>query len=153
MIQYRYCMGIDPPRGVALWDRERREFLLIKTTNFWGVIASLDQLLIPENQVCKTTTRVYCEAPQENMPVWLTNRSDINSIRKYARLAQNIGENKCTSKLIIEYCERIGIEAYPVRPSKRTMSKLKASDFRHYTRYTSQTSEHGRDAAMLVFGM
>jgi hypothetical protein len=39
-----------------------------------------------------------------------------------------------------------------VRPRKQ-LTKLNADTFRKITGYTGKTSEHGRDAAMLVFGL
>lgn len=50
-----------------------------------------------------------------------------------------------------DWCREQGIPCTMVAP-KNNRTKLSAVQFRRLTGWTGRTSEHGRDAAMLVFG-
>ncbi|EMO20703.1 hypothetical protein LEP1GSC168_0032 [Leptospira santarosai str. HAI134] len=51
----------------------------------------------------------------------------------------------------VEFCELNKIPYRLVHP-KRRATKIKAAEFRTLTGWTGRTSEHSRDAAMLVVG-
>jgi hypothetical protein len=50
-----------------------------------------------------------------------------------------------------EWCREYGIE-FVCPPPRQGMTKLTDAYFRGLTGYDRRTNEHGRDAAMLVFG-
>jgi hypothetical protein len=138
----RVCIGIDPDRGLAVWDRREKRLVQVKTTTFWGIAGVL---------ACAGAwdggAEVHIEAPHLNRPVW------IRAERGASRIAQNVGENKAKAKLLIEYCDILGLMCFESRPTRRSMTKLSAEQFGQITGWKGQTSEHGRDAGMLVFGL
>jgi hypothetical protein len=145
-------IGIDPPAGLAIWDSRQKKFTVICTSNFWGIIATLEvmKLKIFEDG---TDCRVVLEAPQKNLPVWRSNgRPDPEKLRQWSKLCQNVGMNKQSAMLIEEYCKQNVISYQLSRPQKGSMSKLSAERFKQITGWNKATSQHGRDAAMLVFG-
>ena len=135
-------IGIDPPKGYAVWNTDTQRFEAIETTDFWGIIERLDE------DAMRIRT-VVIEAPQKNPPVFPRPGQ---SRAAFLKIAQNVGENKATAKLIAEYARRIGLNVVEVQPTKRSMTKLRPEYFREITGWKKGTSEHGRDAAMLVFG-
>lgn len=51
-----------------------------------------------------------------------------------------------------DWCRENGVTAEFVAP-ERNRTKLSALQFRNLTGWTARTTEHGRDAAMLVYGL
>lgn len=146
----KYIIGIDPPKGLAVWDKMSKSFCMVSTLDFWGIIEVLNKFnSISKN--CNINIKVYCEAPHLNKPLFF--RKNLDNEKKRNRAAQNVGMNKMTSKLIIEYCNINNIEIIECRPTKKSLTKLTHDEFFKLTGYTKRTSEHGRDAAMLVWGM
>jgi hypothetical protein len=144
-----YYVGIDPDKGYAIWCGEAKSFMCIETTCFWRIITSLDNLLRIRN-VPKIDFRfsVYIEAPHQNKPVW--KFSENKKIQNC--MSSKIGENKAKAKLIIEYCKMKDILVTECKPTKKSMTKLDDMTFKKLTGYMGETSEHGRDAGMLVYG-
>ena len=75
------------------------------------------------------------------------------SFAQTLKIAQNIGMNKKESMLLEQFCIKNGLDYTMVKPSKKTMTKLNSEQFKKMTGYSGRTSEHGRDAAMLVYGL
>lgn len=147
----KYAVGIDPPKGFAVWNCTKERFEIIQTLDFWSIIERLNAMANDEKNLSfEDRFTVYIEAPQENAPVW-TKGKGAKDGAAFARMCQNVGENKGAAKLFIAFCEKFGINYQAVRPGKRSMTKLDAKTFGRYTGITVKTSEHGRDAAMLVW--
>jgi len=152
----RIYIGIDAGKktGVAVWDREK--FISIQTTDFWGaidIIRENNDLLISGGLI------VVVEDPSQNKPVFkivsvynLTQGNHQSRLSAVAKVAQGVGSVKRESELIIEYCRRNEITVIPVKPTKRSMTKLDREQFKKITGYEGVTSEHARDAALLVYG-
>jgi hypothetical protein len=64
---------------------------------------------------------------------------------------QGVGSVKRDASIWEDYLKDLGVEFEMVAP-KRNVTKLKQETFKRYTGWRKQTNEHGRDAAMLVFG-
>ncbi|EMK02891.1 hypothetical protein LEP1GSC166_1879 [Leptospira kirschneri] len=64
---------------------------------------------------------------------------------------QGAGSVKRDCKIWEEFCNKNGIPFRLVHP-KRGATKIKDTEFRILTGWTGRTSEHARDAAMLVVG-
>jgi hypothetical protein len=119
----------------------------IETTDFWGGIKRLSELdKYNHHQDYKAT--VYIENPDLIKPTFPRNVSEV-VMRK---ISQDVGKNKRDAQLLIEFCKNNNIPVHPVKPSSRTMTKLDAERFKMITGYSGQTSEHARDACMLVWG-
>ena len=65
--------------------------------------------------------------------------------------AQGVGSVKRDAQIWEEFCKHQGFEYELVAP-KNNKTKLDAKSFKKLTGWTCQTNEHGRDAAMLIYG-
>ena len=65
--------------------------------------------------------------------------------------AQGVGSVKRDCQIWQEFCEHYGFEFELVAP-KNNRTKLNAAQFKQLTGWQGRTNEHGRDAAMLVWG-
>lgn len=65
--------------------------------------------------------------------------------------AQGAGSIKRDCQRWQEFAEFHGIQ-YELTHPKHNMTKTKAAQFKRITGWTGRTNEHGRDAAMLVWG-
>jgi len=138
----KLLIGIDPDKGFAIWSPVEMRLIEVMTVNFWKIIDNLIQ--------CKKNheIEVYIETPQDISPVWHRH----NKARIQETISQHVGENKAKSKLLIEYMKLNDIYFHECKPTARSMTGLKRENFEAITGWTKQTSEHGRDAAMLVYG-
>ena len=64
---------------------------------------------------------------------------------------QGAGSVKRDCAIWETFCAELGVECRKIAPKHNT-TKLTAAQFRVLTGWQGRTSEHGRDAAMLVFG-
>ena len=64
---------------------------------------------------------------------------------------QGVGSVKRDASIWEDYLTDLGIEFEMVAP-KRNVTKLSQDRFKAMTGWKNRTNEHGRDAAMLVFG-
>jgi hypothetical protein len=145
-MKLRYVLGIDggTKTGFAVWDRKERKFVDIKTTSFWKFFPLLDEFgLHPQN------TNVYVENPSENKPVFM--KKGVKNMNMMLKVAQNVGGVKRETELLIEGLENAGFDVIKIPPRKGSYTKMKAEPFKNLTKYDKKTSEHGRDAGMLVF--
>lgn len=133
-------IGIDTGThtGVAVWNSEEREFIDIKTMHLHQAI----QLVIT---MCKIWKRenvmvLFEDARQRK---WFGARSD-------AKL-QGAGSVKRDAAIWEEFCTDYEISFRAMPPAKGA-TKLSPEYFKQMTGWTGRTSEHARDAAMIVFG-
>ncbi len=136
-------LGIDPgaKTGYALW---RDKQLYVSTTTFWAMARTLEQFAVPDHAHLEII--VVIENPALNRPVFprlLTRNAML-------KIAQNVGANKRDAALLIELAESLGFEVRQVKP---TSAKWNRQTFERITKYTGRTSQHGRDAAKMVFGL
>lgn len=64
---------------------------------------------------------------------------------------QGVGSVKRDAKIIEDYCKDMGIDYELVAPKNNT-TKVNAAYFKKITGWEGSTNNHGRDAAMLVYG-
>lgn len=64
---------------------------------------------------------------------------------------QGVGSVKRDASIWEDFLTDLGVEFEMVAP-KRNVTKLPQDTFKTYTGWQNRTNEHGRDAAMLVFG-
>jgi len=124
--------------GFAVWDSSLKKFLSVESVTFWDCVEWFDG---------RSSVKVYIEAPHENRPVFSKNKQE--SHKATLKIAQNIGENKCMAKLLIEYLERNFIDYNTVKPTK---TKMDAVTFKRLSGWEARTNSHGRDAGRLVMG-
>lgn len=133
-------IGIDTGvhTGVAVWDG--RDFRVLRTC---GIIEALE--LVGE-LAARESVKVYFEDARQRK--WIPKEK---SLSQYKGRAMGAGSVKRDAQVWEEFLTRHGIP-YEAVPPKRNRTKVTALFFQHLTGYYGRTSEHSRDAAMLVFG-
>lgn len=136
-----YLIGIDTGThtGIAIWDGKGKRFLSIKTMPIH------EALLFIHKYIGLTYVTVVFEDARKRR--WYGTQT---ASRDRARL-QGAGSIKRDCTIWEEALTDWGIPFEKVAP-RNNMTKLSAEQFRRITGWTEQTNEHGRDAAMLVFG-
>jgi hypothetical protein len=131
-------IGVDPgvKTGYAEWCTDKKKLLTVETKN---IITAMSEI-----------TMILC------------TRKDVKLIIEDARIkkfhldhsqsrAQGVGSIKRDCKVWEEFCNFHNIEVQFVIPNKR-ITKLNKDQFKKITGWDKRSSEHARDAAMLVFG-
>jgi len=142
--QQNIYIGIDPGErtGVAVRN-DKGQWGLLKTMTFWETIYCIQDLSLKY-----TIKRIVIEDPGQNKSVF--PRKNMN-VPKWLKVAQNVGMNKNDAKRMLEFCEMQGLPICRAKPTSRSLTKLDASTFATLTGITQRTSEHVRDAVMLIY--
>ena len=132
----QYAIGIDvgTKTGLAIYDRSKRTLVEVKTLKIHKAL-ELVRLWHKEHQI----TVVVEDARQVKYKT--------DPVK-----AQGAGSVKRDSTIWADFLTDENIAHTMKRPSK-ALSKLNEEIFRKITRYEGKTSQHGRDASMLVFGL
>jgi hypothetical protein len=135
--KYRWLIGIDPGvnTGIAIYDKAKKGFVLIETVQ----IVNAHNYLANHNHKSQMFLRIE-DARKRN---WFG--------MKGKEALQGAGSIKRDCQIWEQFCDLHGIE-YEMVPPKNNRTKLDASVFSAYTGWKKQTSQHARDAAMLVWG-
>lgn len=133
-----------PFQGKAYYER-------IFTSDFWGAIDTIDTYRLQFDGSTAGSFAIVVENPNLNKPVFMKNGVSEDEIKKRLKVGQDVGKNKRDAQLIIAYCEKKKIPYYTVRPRTSKLKSVKV--FQKMTGYTGSTSQHGRDAALLVLGL
>lgn len=133
MTEKNLIIGIDAGvnTGVAIWNRQERSFLLIKT------VSILEAFRIVKSHK-ESVAHVFVEDARQV------------KYRVNAAKSQGAGSVKRDCQIWEDFLIMYGISSTFVRPNK-SITKMDSSLFSRTTGYTGRTSSHGRDAAMLVF--
>jgi hypothetical protein len=137
-----YLIGIDPGVNTGFAISKDGKIINVKTVDFWDCIKLLRDM---QNMGIV----VYVENPNVNKPVFY--KRGANNTAMMQRVAQNVGSNKRDATLIIDFCTRNGIDVRPQTP-QRGAKDIDAKYFQLLTGYDKSTSQHGRDAGMLIAG-
>ena len=133
-------IGIDPGvnTGLAIWDTVTRELVDVQTMQIHTAL-----------ELVKGDARLYGEG---NLRVIFEDaRMRGNSGAKSAAMAQGAGSVKRDCKIWEDFLTNLGVSWQAVSP-KTKGAKVSAEYFRKLTGWEGRTSEHARDAAMLVYG-
>ena len=132
----RYMIGIDPgtKTGFAVWDREEKKFVKVETR---GIVSAMHQVkfLLGDEVV------IRIEDARQRKWFGKTDRERL----------QGVGSVKRDSSIWEEFCDYYSIEYMLIAP-KNNRTKTTAAEFKKMTGWEGRTSEHSRDAAMLVWG-
>lgn len=133
-------IGIDTGKhtGVAVWDSEEKQFLDIRTLMLHQAL----QLVIT---MCKMWKR-------ENVMVLFEDARQRKwfGANSYEKM-QGAGSVKRDAAIWEEFCTDYEI-AFRALPPAKGATKLNPDYFKALTGWSKKTSEHARDAAMIVFG-
>lgn len=133
-------IGIDPgvKTGIALWDAEQKAFIAIQTLKIHEAMRVVETAIQNNG---KENIRVRFE--DARLRSWFGNSG--------REQLQGAGSVKRDSKIWDEFLQDQGVEFQPVAPRANT-TKTDQKQFQKITGYKERTSNHARDAALLVFG-
>lgn len=134
-------IGIDPGThtGIAVWSSKERKLLSVETKGMYE--ATEDILFIAERYGPNNILVRFEDARKRN---WFGNSG--------REQLQGAGSIKRDCSLWEEFLTAKNIPFAAVAP-KANRTKMKQEAFAKYTGWAKRTSEHARDAAMLVFGL
>lgn len=133
--------GIDPGvnTGLALW--QDGELKVVETVN---IVRAMARVLAAFN-TCHPVTVVFEDARQRQ---WLPRERNAS---EYRGKLMGAGSVKRDCEIWEEFCNVYGIK-YIALPPRPGMTKWNAETFHNVTGYKGRTSNHARDAALLVYG-
>ena len=136
-------VGIDPGQntGLAVWDTVSRSFLDIRCSGIVDAMRYLNEL-----QATRQIGLLVFEDARKRK--WLPREK---SLKEFKGRAMGAGSVRRDSAIWEEYCRTYAVPFVMVAP-RPGMTKLTDNYFQGITGYDRRTNEHGRDAAMLVFG-
>lgn len=136
-------VGIDTGvhTGMAVWDSKRRELLSLDTVTIDEAIFRVLGLVAEYQDI----TVVVEDARKRK---WVPNSHDV---RKEMARRLGAGSVKRDAKIWEDFLTRMRIPFQMIAPLKGA-TKWTGEGFAAVTGYTGRTTEHSRDAAMLVFG-
>lgn len=139
----RIHIGIDTGRhtGFAVWDGSR--FLELDTKTISSALLEVRRYAA---NFGRENITVYIE--DARLRTWIPREK---SLSEFKGRAQGAGSVKRDATIWEDYCAEDEIRLVKVPPKYNT-TKLSAVVFARITGYKGRTSEHARDAAMLVFG-
>ncbi|MBS5485495.1 hypothetical protein [Parabacteroides sp.] len=143
--KYNLVIGIDTGvhTGIATWNVASRKFELIATTSIHKAIMYVQSMF--DTHGCKVLVRIE----DARLRTWY--QSNYKSRDEERKMLQGVGSVKRDAKIWEDFLTDIGIPFEMTHP-KNSVTKLNDLSFRKLTKYNKRTSEHSRDAAMLVFG-
>lgn len=140
-------IGIDPGvnTGYAVWDTEQKMFRVVATGDILDAMF-VAKLARSQWGTEDTPTKVVIEDARKRK--WLPQEK---SISEYRGRLMGAGSVKRDCEIWESFCKRNGFDLILVPPQKG-LTKWTAATFNRVTGWKGRTSNHARDAAMLVFG-
>ena len=141
------CIGIDPGThtGVAVWDTREGKFLSLETLPIHRALEKVKEMAHPfwhMDKLYHEDIQVVFEDARQR--TWF-GKGDTNA------KAQGAGSVKRDCSIWEDFCKDYGIP-YWAKPPVKGATKVSAEYFKMVSHYQGRTSEHSRDAAMLVIG-
>ena len=139
-------VGIDTGvhTGYAVYDSRIQQLTAVGTDKIHNVMQLVSGLcVVAEEKGEKMRVRIE-DARKRTWYGFHTAKED------RARL-QGAGSVKRDAQIWEDFLKDLGVDFEMVAP-KNNATKLTAESFRKLTGWTGKTNEHGRDAAMLVYG-
>lgn len=136
-------VGIDTGvnTGIAVWDSEKRELLSLDTV-------TIDEALFRVLGLVAEYQDIRVVVEDARLRRWVP---DTHDVRKEMARRLGAGSVKRDAKIWEDFLKRMKIPFQMVAPL-RGATKWARDSFASVTGYTGRTTEHSRDAAMLVFG-
>ena len=140
----RYYIGIDPgvKTGFAVWDKREGRLLRVDTLT---IVDALKAVLDYRGACGEDPVVIFEDARQRR---WLPQERDVS---EYRGKLMGAGSVKRDCEIWETFCERENI-AYCALPPTKGLTKWSPEAFAGFTGWTKRTSNHARDAAILVFG-
>lgn len=138
-------IGIDPGThtGVAVWNHTTYRLESVETMTITQAMEKVrwSHNLLDDDTDIEYEVVVFMEDARKR--TWFGNAGR-------AKL-QGAGSIKRDCAIWETFCEELGVECRKIAP-KNNYTKLTAKQFKALTNWAGRTSDHSRDAAMLVFG-
>lgn len=130
-------IGIDPgtKTGIAVWDSATKQFIVVGT-------CSIVEAIFLVREYPEADTKIHYEDARQRS--WFGSKG--------REVMKGVGSVERDCKIWEQFCAHFGYESRAVHP-KNIVTKLDAKRFEAMTGYTGRTSEHARDAAMIVWGI
>lgn len=140
-------IGIDTGThtGVAVWDSGEQAFTELQTLALHKALRRVSELHQAATSEGRTVKVIFEDARQRK---WIPNSGDP---RKEAGRRQGAGSVKRDASIWEEFLRDNGIPFEALAPRKGA-TKMEQSLFYAITGWDKRTSNHARDAAMLVIG-
>ena len=137
------CIGIDPGThtGVAVWDTGEGKFLSLETM---PIHRAIESVLVWASLVHDKTKDIQVVFEDARQRTWFGHGDT------YAKL-QGAGSVKRDCSIWEDFCKDYDIPFW-AKPPVKGATKVSAEYFKTISGYQGRTSEHSRDAAMLVIG-
>lgn len=136
-LDFDFVVGIDPGvhTGVAVWDRDAQQLLRV---DCMSIIDAMDLL-----EVLRREARLEVRIEDARLRTWFANKG--------REALQGAGSIKRDCAVWESWLKARKVAYRAVKPMSGA-TKLTAQQFSRLTGWSGRTNEHGRDAAMLVFG-
>lgn len=138
------AIGIDPGKntGIAVWNTNTQRFELLDTVPIHKAMEIVKEWEYPVRSI-----RVYFEDARQRQ--YLPRERNAS---EYRGKLMGAGSVKRDSVIWQDALTDWGIP-FTMVPPRAGATKWTADAFRRITGYTGRTSNHARDAALLVYGM
>jgi hypothetical protein len=138
-------IGIDSGThtGIAVWIKPKQTFELIKTV---PIHVAMEMVRERKDRIML----VRVEDPRQRGAEKLT-RFDPESVKKYVAKLQGVGSVKRDASIWEDFLTDLKIPFDMCRPGSK-ITKWTPEYFKTVTKYTGRTTNHSRDAAMLIYG-
>lgn len=148
-----YLIGLDPGKktGVCLYDKSKKIVVKLCTLDFWQVFDLITEVaFILRGIDYQGKIAFNIENSALNKPTFAKPEDGKELTRQ--KISRNVGSNQRESVLLIEGIRRLGYEVKEVRPTKKAAfkGKITVELFKAMTGWKGSSSQHARDAAMLV---
>lgn len=132
----KFYVGIDCGKntGFAVWDSTQQQLVAVDTLLIHRALVVVHQLFVGGADI-----KVIIEDARQV------------KFKVSAEKAQGAGSVKRDASIWEDFCKDHGIPFELSRPNK-VLTKWKAVDFKQQTGWTGSTTNHSRDAALLVWG-
>lgn len=144
-----YLIGLDPGKstGFCLYDKTAKIIIKLCTLEFWEIFDIEAEIW---KHVAKGKISFVIENSSLNKPTFAKAGDGKELTRQ--KISRNVGMNQRESVLLIEGIRRLGYEVKEVTPSKKSAytGKITVPMFKAMTGWKGSSSQHARDAAMLV---
>jgi len=144
----RLVIGIDPgaTTGFAVYSRQERKLIRVESTDFWGAIERV-------KDYARNEVTVIVEVAH-HAPTFRHLKAEGQNVHTLSKIARNIGHVTREAQLLVEGLRRLGYEVAEVKPlGKAKKAEDDRRQFERLTGWTERTSQHGRDAGRLAFGV
>lgn len=140
-------IGIDPGEntGLAVYDTRKQSFIQVYTLPLWKALEEVKRWHYNCTALCMTLRVVFEDARQRT---WFPRER--NNAEYRGRLI-GAGAAKRDARIWEEYLTAQGIP-FEARKPAAGQTKWSADYWKRITGWTGRTSNHARDAALLVFG-